>query len=311
MNNDYNLNDTSFCQQRALTQLYNMPLTRFTPANPYASQTHTKFQLDMRRKAEILKYSPNKLSTQTNNLTKSQKYALLARGTLKSNQLKDSSGIYKYNNICDSSKIQMPTTSSNVPGKLMNLYLDETVPLYNYSNFNARTYSNYVPTDSDPWQFVVLNDVQIVLSSNNANNANVTTGNIYHLIIRNNINEPQTKFEIVTPILLSVSGATENSSIQLTDASLSVYYNEQFVNNQPFQSTNWSDISWNDINTIANTPYSTSTKYLVFENVELFTIPTYAYTFKLNVKYDSSFNSNATKSLVINPAGSSASISLA
>jgi len=304
MDNDYNLNDTSFCQQRALTRLYNMPLTRFTPANPYAS--HTKFQLDMRRKAEILKYSPNKLSTQTNNLTKSQKYALLARGTLKSNLPKDSSGNYINNIPCDSSQIQMPTTSSNVPGQVMNLYLDETVPLYNYSNFNARTYSNYVPTDSDPWQFVVLNDVPIVLSSNNANNANGTTGNIYHLIIRNNINEPQSNFRIVTPILLSVSGTTTNSYITLTDASLSVCYNEQLV--KPVRATN-SYISWNNINTSSTQPYSNIT-YLIFNNVELFTIPNYAYTFKFNLKYDSSFNSNATKSLVVNPAGSGASISL-
>jgi hypothetical protein len=289
-----------------------MPLTRFTPANPYASRTHTKFQLDMRRKAEILKYSSNKLSTQTNNLTKSQKYALLVRGRLPpvSQSLKDE----KTQNpntkiICDSSQIQMPTTSSNVPGKVMNLYLDETVPLYNYSNFNARTYSNYVPTDSDPWQFVVLNDVPIGLSSNTANNENVTTGNIYHLIIRNNINEPKSNFKIVTPISLSVSGETTSSSITLTDASLSVFYNTRFVKSIRATYESKINFSWNNITTSSTQPYS-NIKNLVFDDVLLYTVATYAYTFTLNMNIDLSFNGNATKSLVVNPAGSGASISL-
>jgi hypothetical protein len=287
-----------------------MPLTRFTPTNPYAS--HTKFQLDMRRKAEILKYSSNKLSTQTNNLTKSQKYALLVRGRLPpvSQSLKDE----KTQNpntkiICDSSQIQMPTTSSNVPGKVMNLYLDETVPLYNYSNFNARTYSNYVPTDSDPWQFVVLNDVPIGLSSNTANNENVTTGNIYHLIIRNNINEPKSNFKIVTPISLSVSGETTSSSITLTDASLSVFYNTRFVKSIRATYESKINFSWNNITTSSTQPYS-NIKNLVFDDVLLYTVATYAYTFTLNMNIDLSFNGNATKSLVVNPAGSGASISL-
>ena len=78
--------DSSFCVQRSLAQLNNVPLTRFTPINPYRTTPYTKMQLDMRRKAEILKYSANKSASQTNNLTKKEQFALLVKGGLSRTQ---------------------------------------------------------------------------------------------------------------------------------------------------------------------------------------------------------------------------------
>jgi hypothetical protein len=60
------------CDQRKKQMLFNNPQSRYTPANPY-NGTFTKYQLDMRRKAEILKYSNTNSSSKTNNLTQTQK----------------------------------------------------------------------------------------------------------------------------------------------------------------------------------------------------------------------------------------------
>ena len=44
------------CRQRKLFMQFNVPLSRLTKQSPYDG-TITQQQLDMRRKAEILKYS--------------------------------------------------------------------------------------------------------------------------------------------------------------------------------------------------------------------------------------------------------------
>lgn len=61
-------------QQRTAFLQMSMPSLRFDGvANPYLNTGYTPAQLDMRRKVEILQY--NKNSSQTNKLTKSQKFA--------------------------------------------------------------------------------------------------------------------------------------------------------------------------------------------------------------------------------------------
>ena len=60
-----------------------IPLVRFNVISPYIdpltnqSTNITEQQLNMRRKAEILKYSSNRMPTQTNSLTKKQKWSQL------------------------------------------------------------------------------------------------------------------------------------------------------------------------------------------------------------------------------------------
>lgn len=265
--------DSTFChQQRTITQLYNQPLVRFTPPNPYGL-SFTKHQLDMRRKTEILKYSSNKSSAQTNNVTKKEQYAALARRR------------YPPSSQTNCIPKPMPTSASNVPGPVTYLYSDETVPLYNYSDFNARTYPDYVPPNPDPWQFVTLDNILIYDNGSR---------NVYYLIIRNTINRPQYNYKIVTPIGLSIAGVVPpastsaiNAFIQLKAASLSVYYNDNLV-----KAFNASTIANFDIS--LNIPRNTSSSFapfsttnfignLMFENVLLYTAPTYVYTFALTV----------------------------
>jgi hypothetical protein len=96
--------------------------SRFTPICPYVKDSsgnllYTPRDLDMRRKAEILKYvKPN-----NGNVSKN-KYAQLATSTKKN----------RNKVICPNDNTPKPTSSSDVPGKIINLYEDPNVPLYNY-----------------------------------------------------------------------------------------------------------------------------------------------------------------------------------
>lgn len=269
--------DISFCEQRRLTQLYNVPLARFTPVNPYSSG-FTKFQLDMRRKTEILKYSPNKSSTQTNNLTKKEKFALLSRSS--KNYLSQSSV-----NSCES--LPTPTSSSNVPGPIMLLKYDKNVPLYNYSDFNTRSYPDFVPTDETPWQFISMQNVLIYDNG---------TSPLYYLIINNYVDQPTYNYTIVVPVGICIAGKIPNSyvpptdfsggimQLNVTEATLSVYYSDKIVTTASPTSLENAKMkiivpvnvagSFNAMRFIGN---------LQFNNIQLYTAPTYVYKFSLTV----------------------------
>ena len=282
------MTDASFCErlvneqeQNSIKQRYNIPLPRFTPDNPYLSGQFTKTQLDMRRKVEILKYSANKSSTQTNNLTKSQKFALLVRGAIPSPKPKNNNT----NTDCSADKlIPRPTTSSGVPGPVTYLYEDDTVPLYNYSGFNTRSYPDYVPNNLDPWQFNVLTNV---LSYNN-NDATA-----YYLIINNYIERSQYNYTITTPIGITVGGiipAGFNYSgdifISLQNVSLNVYYNASLVGKFQAASITNFNMTIRIPSNLTNTsvPFS-ATQFigmLTFPNMILLTESNYVYTIVVN-----------------------------
>lgn len=272
--------DNTFCKQLRLTQLYNIPLTRYTPINPYLSGKYTKMQLDMRRKVEILKYSPNKVTGQTNNLTKNQKFAMLVKGRLPS----PSQSVLKRGNInCDVDNIiPTPTSSCDVPRKVQYLYYDENVPLYNYSDYNTRVYPDYIPNKLSPWQFVVLSNI-VGYTTQDAT--------IYYLIINNVINQPLYTYNIVTPIGISIAGTnydfSGNLSISVISATLSVYFNDSFVKNVKLLNLeNYNmTVHFSDADSFSANQF---VGVLNFNNIELYTSPTYVYTFVLNVTLDTS-----------------------
>lgn len=75
-----NFSLTSLCNQRSKQLLFNTPQSRNEiQKNPY-NGLYTKFQLDMRRKSEVLKYNNNTSSTKTNNITKAGKWSQLVNG---------------------------------------------------------------------------------------------------------------------------------------------------------------------------------------------------------------------------------------
>ena len=100
-------------------------------------------KLDMRRKVEILQYKKN-----NDKATKKQSYANIAKGFGSSRRLSQI-GITSQNSCSIRHNQCTPTTSSDVPGKVMNLCFDKTVPLRRY--ITQRTYgtSGTVPSFSD------------------------------------------------------------------------------------------------------------------------------------------------------------------
>ena len=284
------MTDSSFCQQRAIMQLYNKPLPRFdlNSVNPYLSKNFTKEQLDMRRKAEVLKYGANKSSSQTNNLTKRQQFSMLARGSyVQPNQ----STLLSGNIGCSADQmIPTPTSASGVPGKVVYLYNDETVPLYNFSNFNVRPYSDYVPTDSTPWQFISLPDV----SGNNS-----TTN---YLIIYNSIDQDYYTYTLTIPVGIFVYGTSRLANrpgkltMQINSASLSAYYNQNLYGtySNPAFDTSMSLIF--DVSNSIPGPFNASyfVGNMTFSGVRLYTSPSFVYSFGLAVNIGITVANDAT-----------------
>lgn len=124
------------CQQRLQAQLTNVPPPRNElQASPY-ELGFTKTQLDMRRKVEILQYRGIRQNSKTNNPTRSQKW---------SNFIRNGSGVSQsviqqivqnedpIDELCPTDKyIPKPTSSSDIPGPIIDLVYDPNVPLYNY-----------------------------------------------------------------------------------------------------------------------------------------------------------------------------------
>ena len=114
---------------------------------------YTEEQLNMRRKAEILKYKKN-----SSNLTKKQQWSRLNRGYgpnrkkvwATQNQFTtnpNTSNLPRVNNtlICSNSIVNCSSTSSSdVPGPIMNLCFDKNVPLTRYIVRRRYPYGSYL-----------------------------------------------------------------------------------------------------------------------------------------------------------------------
>jgi hypothetical protein len=140
-------------------------------ASPY-NGNYTQEQLNMRRKIEILKYKSNKMSTQTNSLTRSERWSQIVNGSITKNTYSKSVLKKIKNNTlnCDiTNPPPTPSTSCNIPGPLFYLINDFTVPLYNYKN--SYTYSIESPAPSSPWKLydnynvTINNDIYSTISS--------------------------------------------------------------------------------------------------------------------------------------------------
>jgi len=124
------------CIDRLNRMLNNVPPIRYTPPSPYPN--YSQYQLDMRRKAEILKYSNNASSTKTNNPTKKQLYSHInVQATNGNNAI---SLTDQCSNTDDGATTPLPNYYSGVPGPVMMLFYDKNIPLYKYSSIKP-TYS--------------------------------------------------------------------------------------------------------------------------------------------------------------------------
>lgn len=127
---------SDICQQRQDAQLNNKPPPRNElQPSPY-ELGFTKFQLDMRRKVEILEYSAAKQNSKTNNPTRSQRWAHFIRngsGVSQNVINQIANNVKPAADLCPEDRfIPKPTYASDVPGPIIDLVYDPNVPLYNY-----------------------------------------------------------------------------------------------------------------------------------------------------------------------------------
>jgi hypothetical protein len=140
------------------------------------------------------------------------------------------------NNIdtdCSTRIIYTPSTASGVPGPVINLYKDDSVPLYNYSkNTNALALTEDV--DPDKWRIVMNENIEV---------GDDLSGTLFLLGIMGGIDEPIYTFNFEIPIGMYIRGTAKTLINQYTDLSLSlnkvgnilpidiqVNYNEEVVN---------------------------------------------------------------------------------
>lgn len=129
----------TLCEQRRKEQLLNVPPSREELQSPYETTNFTKFQLDMRRKAEVLKY--NNGNTKTNTLTKNQRWAQLVNGNapktyIKGNVIIETEGLKVIS--CNGNAVVSSSSAAGVPKDIHtgvnSLFYDPAVILYNYQN---------------------------------------------------------------------------------------------------------------------------------------------------------------------------------
>jgi len=281
-----NVSLANICEQRKKQLIFTTASTEsrlnIFDKSPYP--TYTQSQLDMRRKAEILKYSSNKQSTQTNQLSQKQRFSQI----MKNRNNLNSSSINNTPTTCPelNTIIKTPTSSSDVPGPVIDLFLDKNVPLYNYAK-NTANYGIAIPFDEDMWKIITTPD--------NTFHQDKQESELFSLKITESINKPSYIYQLKIPIGIYITGKTKNTNSiqeyknvelsldQLTPFTIIVKYNNNIVsitnpvviystNNSNIQSLNL-DIS-NNISTFEAKLYS---GVITVNNLNLFTENGYVY----------------------------------
>jgi hypothetical protein len=213
--------------QKRRFQIVNIPPVRYDnlASNPY-QKGYTKYDLDMRRKAEILKYSSNRMPTQTNSLTKAQRLSQAVKGTYQSRTYSrmylDKNTKNGVLNTCPI--VKTPSSACDVPGPPILLYEDPSVPLYNLVNDTDGAAFGIINQDKDPMPMVWNN----TFPTNVILNDNKTITSIYIL----NADTPSYNFNIKTPVVVKISGnlTTASQTYQNDPGGLRVTINKATVN---------------------------------------------------------------------------------
>jgi hypothetical protein len=228
VNNNYQntiTDPTAVATCNAITQLRRsrVPTTvpiRFNPVSPYPQ--YTQEQLNMRRKAEILQYNANNQNTKQNGTTQKQAFSYLVNNP----HISASTNSLINRKVCDRNLLPIPTSSSDVPGPIMDLYMDPSIPLYNYND--NRSYNLYIQTDTREWNIFTYTDVEMSSTDDKT---------IMSIYIRDGIKKDYTTFSLIEPVAITVSG-TNNTitdydldfsrntvSITVTQVIFQIHYN--------------------------------------------------------------------------------------
>jgi hypothetical protein len=306
----------TICAQRKKQQQFNylnLPSRLESQTDsPYLNSNITKLQLDMRRKAEVLQY--NQGNTKTNQMTKKEKFTLLMNGkaqTVSKSYIIANTDVSSNESIsltCNNINLPIttPSSASGVPNDYLHnvntLFMDPTVPLYNY--INPVLTRSYGITNSPL-------DANILFYSNytnvNTNNTISTTSKISTIEFTDATVNPNYLLSITDiPLALQIYGELDligsqvnNKDLKITisDISLNALYSNQFVspNSTYTYETSFTDreytvdISANVNNSGPNFSGSFFIGYLRISDILLYADPGYIYDFQLviTVTYDS------------------------
>jgi len=332
------------CDQRKKQMLFNNPQSRYTPPNPY-NGTFTKYQLDMRRKAEILKHSNTNSSSKTNNLTQTQKLSQILSGRSQSQGFQNKvivtmdtsgnyntvtvkypdklvitsassldpnavkitgyQGYYTYTIIqnglivdCAADRlIPTPTSSCGIPGPIVNLIDDETIPLYNFTNatINNAAYSQSETSETNLWS---INSSKNMLLSTNVSSY------IGSMLIKPAIDNVQYTYTLQIPIGIyatNASGQNGSATITINGLFLDVKYSGNVVpESKTISLSNYSsnspiNVTYSELSTSVNGyNYFAYIDTINVSNIVLTTNPGYVYDFYLTLNVDSVNSSYTT-----------------
>lgn len=195
-------------EQRREYLLRRTPFVRNEIVSPYS--TFTKMQLDMRRKVEVLKYKKN--STQARNLTAKEKQAQILRGNYRGNVLY----------CADDKNIPVKTSSSDVPGPIITLQEDPTVPLYNYITNQFSPAVSFTESD-EKWSLSILPNVTVAHSTTTETDSTTTDTIIATLLVKDAIDNTTYYYTYSTPYVLTIEG--NNIPIEASGETISITIN--------------------------------------------------------------------------------------
>jgi len=204
---------------------------------------------------------------------------------------------------CNTDMIPMPTSSSDVPGPIINLFRDVSIPLYNYST-NTNSYGLINEENNKKYIYIINKNIEFTDSRENT---------LFSLNILDNNNEYRNTIGFDLPLCMYFKTTMKdtnvsdniswgNVNISILNINLSVYYNRSSVKlnnginkNPPNISNIYYDISLNK-----NVKYDNSYTYsgflylglLQISNLNLYTQPGYVYDIKLTFTITTTYGSD-------------------
>ena len=311
---------STICNQRKREQLLNFPQNRLELIeSPYKTTNFSIEQLNMKRKATILKYK----GKDKNELTQKQQWALLnsqpnsktifTTRTIELLYDRDLAAYITYitppyvdYTTCPNSNsiIKTTTDKSDVPGPIIELYDDPSVPLHMFND--ERVYGIENTNEVINTQFVFNYDQYIPQNSNNQ-------FLIQHILVDPDPSVPLKTFNIKVPISVFYSATTKSYAevndpnartgshyyfspinILITDIRVSLIYNDITynsgfnINTDNIVTANSFDISFVKITETDTVTASKYIGYIEIQNVSLPTEPGFIYDYKIATTINSS-----------------------
>jgi len=187
-------------QRQEFLEFHVPPVRTEVQPSPYPK--FTEYQLNMRRKAEILAYKHNGDSLGV--LTKSQQWANLAKNPRQ---------LYKKSSLpCpDESLAYSLSSSCDVPGPIITLYKDKNVPLYNFG-YSPYSYNLQPDTVKPEWKTFPRYDIEF---------ENDELNYVAELVLYNPNNDFYT-YRFQTSISIYIDGQINDSGTKVDSIKLSI-----------------------------------------------------------------------------------------